>query len=678
MESVHEESSIKRARNEEHDPVPDTDMTGCDKSERQDEKKMQSNSDSPLENMEKGESNNAASSRRKEAGRAKNKVDKRNLIHLRLLLSEQEETFENEEEGLVDEKRTAKKQVADVFKTLREILSEKEKELLGKIESEYTVASSFLADSLIRIRNEKQNVNEMISNFKDSAKEGTDLDMVEVTKSIDKNVESRNDVLNLFHVPYIVPDKRSIETLKELSFAELKEIPPSVTDQMNTFSCSEESATDEDEEEDTASEGGEKDVGGTSKVSGNALLHAHRRGKRFEAGGASGMLGEKSAVLAPPIIAEELPPAYWQAIGVEGPKEEDQDQDNKNFRLPENKLEFSHSFSILRQHGRRFPAPVALTWNCGRICIIDKANKRVEFFYPDGKLITETVFQGAELRDVTFLDETYNGEHRYVVLNPRKKTLYIISIDAQNTPKLFQKIHCRQRYMCMCRGPRIQTIVGAELSSTTGAPTVVNMFTLSGKVLLSISCTPGFALWQYIKKVQVFGSNIIILDCKINLVAVYKDDGSAVGEYRGTEESPLINPPDMALDHHGNVLILNGGFQNIHVIDLECDPLEIIELPSDISPSASRLKLIAFDLESHRLCIARSNGEIAIFTFKTSYDSLPQGKFPQLLMLPHQNTTNKEIREPEVVPLVEGVIPSTIETMINRQTARHMNLPYNS
>lgn len=586
--------------------------------------------------------------------------DKSKFDNLMSLLAEQEETFENEVEGVDREKQAAKESLADAFKNLHEVLVKKEGEMLEKINTEYGTAERFLSEILSCIKVDKKKVNDLLTVGKAFAGDNEEVDVEKLKKDIDASLDLRNDTLNQFCVPCLVLNEESVETFRGLSFGELRESAPGVTDR---------TVMDDEESVGTAS-----DISDAEGIEGaEAAGYSGNQGQvRERTQGSTGVSGKALTPSAPTIDREDAPPPYWQAMGLSGPPEE---LIEPNDRLPENKLELLNCFRVRRQSGRRNPVPVALTWNFGRICIVDKANTKVEFFYPDGQFITEMIFDGAELRDVTFLDESLNGDTRYVVTCPKKRLLMIIGIDAENVPRVFKKHVFRQMYQSICRGPRIQTLVGAEVSKTTGRPCVVNMLTLTGKVLLSIAHAPSFVLWQYIKSVQVFGSNIIILDWKINLAAVYRDDGSAVGEYRGTEHSPLINPSDMTLDGHGNVLILNGEFQNIHVIDLKCQPLEVIEIPRDNSSSISRLKLIAFDLETQRLCIAKGNGDVEVFTFQDDYDCTPQGSNHPRLLVPHQNITNREQREPEVLPLVEGMLPSTIESIINKQSERRERDP---
>lgn len=239
--------------------------------------------------------------------------------------------------------------------------------------------------------------------------------------------------------------------------------------------------------------------------------------------------------------------------------------------------------------------------------------------------------------------------------------MFIVSLNALGQGSIVRKLCSAFQYGSVCRGTVDQTLIGGDSNDRMGSATV-DIFNFSGQVIKSFKYTPSNVGLQYPKALEVHGSFVIVMDWKLRTVIVYCHNGDVIGEYSGTDTSPICNIQDITLDHCGNILILDGELANIHVIDLDCNPVEIIKIPKSFSDPTTP-KLISFDVESKRLAVARSNADIAIFDFQNGYDGLPQRRQG------FQGSTSLQSsmpRQPEVLPLVEGMLPSTIENIVSR------------
>ncbi|XP_060603582.1 uncharacterized protein LOC132756512 [Ruditapes philippinarum] len=588
-----------------------------------------------------------------------NGMDNKELDDLQNSLDNQAELFNNKKKEIEHRRQAAKDKVNKVYEKVKQVIDEKRDEIIGKIDVECDRAKELVTDYINDIESGKKIVKETCDSI--------DSDRAKVKNEIESSIEIRKDVLDNFHVPSLILNERSMKTLKGMSFGHFEDLSDGLLNtESHSCSDSEESETYESaaESEDYL-ENGESDDGKDCFDT-----DSPEKSNKMEESSESETPGcrHKHA------LSGESPAPYWKAMGLSKPPELPQPVDDDN--LPDNKLQHLNSFSLLRQGDEHKLSLAAMTWNRGKICVADRANTKMRFFQPTGEMMTETVFDCSELRDMTFLDETH-GETRYVLTSPRCKSVMVIGIDGENNVRIIHKLESPHRYSYVCRSPRPGTLLGAKVVSKSNK-SVVNMFTFAGNILLTISKTPSYNQLQCVKALDVFGSNIIVLDGKINAVFVYKDDGRTVGEYRGTPEEPLVNPTDVSLDTKGNALILNGERSNIHVMNLQCNLIEIIKIPgSNIGKMPSR-KLIAFDIESQRLAVARSNGEIAIFTFKGGYDCLTQQTPDPCLALPHQSVNSVWEPPQEVVPLVEGIVPSTIEDIMSRQRGRNRQryMPY--
>ena len=384
--------------------------------------------------------------------------------------------------------------------------------------------------------------------------------------------------------------------------------------------------------------------------------------------------------------AEEPPPPYWQAVGLSGPGAEDITRSSPaplgTEQAPvysntasrgqrSNELVLYHSFPLKKQHDARAPKPVALSWDLECISVADRANSKIKFFSSSGGVLTEMYLGGCEIYDIAFIEASYY-EIRYVVTVPRAKTFIFISIINGQTVQLLQKLKFQQGYTSVAKGPTGHTLVGANALPNLGASRV-DIINYQGEVLRSFTHTCTNIEFAYPRCVKVFKQAIVVADWKLNLVMVFLEDGTALGQYNGIPHYPLKEPSSLTLDHCGNIMVVDGKTGNIHVIDLHCRPVQIIKSPR----GQSLPKLLAFHTGSHRLAVARQSGDIAIYDFKGGYWAAPL--IGDVGYSPFAVEYSEEPTIPNVLPLVEGMLPSTIANIgagRQRQNSRSTSRPY--
>lgn len=280
-----------------------------------------------------------------------------------------------------------------------------------------------------------------------------------------------------------------------------------------------------------------------------------------------------------------------------------------------NEMVFIHSFHIKSQHDTRAIKSAALIWNLDKICVADRANSKIKFFTPSGDIYTAMNLGNCEIYDMAFI-EKFGDEHRYVVTVPKAKILIIISVSNEKPPQIVEKLDILRGYTSIAKGPIHSTFVGAAALPSSGEPRV-DILNIQGQVIRSFKRVSAYTNFTYPKCVAVYKHVIVVADWKLNCVVILYDDGSAIPIYNGTTLFPLKEPNSLTMDHFGNIMIVDGKTGNIHVVDLQCRPLEIIKCPrGDSIP-----KLIAFDVNSCQLAAVRLSGDIAIYDFKGGYQT---------------------------------------------------------
>ncbi|KAH3737881.1 hypothetical protein DPMN_044479 [Dreissena polymorpha] len=590
-------------------------------------------------------------------------------------LFEQEGIFVNEKEKIIEKKTECKKKVSDLFANLRTILDEKERGLTDKVEMEFNDAETSLIVMLDAILKNKASINR--------SRDTGDACLI---SDISSELATRDKIFGQIRVPDLNLNENVCETLQNfnigntlLSVCETagmlsptEQAVGNVGTSRNEIDIQFDKNFDLSEYSDNySSTGYEESYASTEYDFDEESVFDSEEG--FAAGSsqmtgacAMSVASPQSAAVAAPIPGDD-PPPYWQAIGLQGPEEAqpirqpeipgyyDIEHSGPAIR-PNNTLEMWHSFPVRRQNDRKQPMPTALLWNGDWICFADCNNMKVKFFKPNGKLVSEVFLTGHQISDVAFL-ESCAGESRYLVTCPHINALIIIFINQKGKSGVVRKFISSSAYTCVSRGPFEQTLVGGQ-AGDHGIPRV-ELFNFKGKLFKTLTSTPNNVHFQHPMAIEIWHHNVVVLDWRLQTVAIYKDDGTPVGEYRGSVTWPLLNPLDITLDQAGNILILDEELSQIHIIDQEANLIEVIKVPNFSTESVS-LQFIAFNTNYKRIAIARNNSDILVLSFKNGYDCLSQGQ--SALLSPRQT---------EVLPLVEGMLPSTIENIVSRQPIRH-------
>ena len=625
------------------------------------------------------------------------------ISQLNIKIHEQAEELQTKRLSAVDSKTKAKEEVANVFSELRHLLETKEKEALDEIDKRSDNIGLPLLDSSVgRIRNDESLVSSLLDNDgkhlniadpHDVEKSIADLkkEVIKTDQILDAeynlNIVINDDIKDFFHQWKCISDHPEASLSASSAFDE--NVVDSEAEHIPQLENERESReiTETVECEETCSNGIQEEYTlEVERIPGCDDSENQEVGVDDGGATANSLTETNIQPSAPPLQPsredqeEEDPPPYWQAVGLSGPQEvvrpsnvpdlntrtyqdlapryhdvSPSAPENPATSKPSNSLEYWHSFPSKRTFDYRSTLPVALSWDFNRICLGDRGNRKVKFFNSSGELLSEMLFNG-EIHDVSFL-EMYNNESRYIVSFPKVFTFCIISIRPDNSTKLVRSITQRHKkpYNCICRGPKDQTLVGG-CGVYYLEPPSVDIITFDGVIKRTFKFTPDFVPFAYPKSVVVFSQFIIISDWKLNVVCVFSEDGSPLGQYTGAPSHPLSDPSDLTLDQFGNVMILDGQLPNIHVIDLKCSPIEVIKIPHGSAENSST-KLLAFDTQTKKLATIKSNGQLAIYDFHLGYESVRQGEIP---------APEAPRREPVVLPLVEGMLPSTIENIRSR------------
>ena len=325
-----------------------------------------------------------------------------------------------------------------------------------------------------------------------------------------------------------------------------------------------------------------------------------------------------SAPVEPP---EPPPPSYIEAIGLGSPETRNAtpravsiDPTSRSVSssyTPIRRSNQRHVFclqniSLSEQNDAKLPKPVAIIWKFGKVYVADKANGAIKLCTPADGVLPEKHWADFEMYDIAVLETTIDGL-RIVISSPR--SLRFITVDGHNSRDVkVRQVELREGYTSVAKGPSNNTIVGANALPNIGNPRV-DIVDLSGQVVKSFAKTPSRQKFAYPRCVEVFSDKIIVADWKLNLVAVLHEDGHDIGQYSGTRLHPLKEPISLTLDHVGNPMVLSGRTGNVHVMDLQCRPLEIIKFPAGESVPM----LIAYDKDTHRIAGVRPSGVIAIY-----------------------------------------------------------------
>lgn len=248
---------------------------------------------------------------------------------------------------------------------------------------------------------------------------------------------------------------------------------------------------------------------------------------------------------------------------------------------------------------------VGILWVNNIIVISDKGNNKVKFFTENGVFLSELLFTNASPYGVCYVHD-----NTFAVTLPKVKQIYIVSL-LENIAKVVSSFHTHSGYAGLCNGVRPRSMIASVASNTPGE-SHVDIIGFSGEVFLSFKNHPtsGVPLFKYPRFILANQGVLIVSDWRKDCVIfLHEATGSVLKEYKGTKEQPLVNPYDMSMDADGNIYIMNGKNGSIHVLDLQCNLVDvIIETSQLLSP-----RLISYDSARYLLAVTYGAGDIRSF-----------------------------------------------------------------
>ena len=603
---------------------------------------------------------------------------------------EQHALIQSKKEYIKQSKENERTKIIALFSNILDILADKEASLLCKLDEMYKPDEDKVEELLTSVEDALEsirieiNVAEAVKTGDNHFKDVTMADMKPLLCDIRTGIEEREEELRDDNMQAVEINEEVINVINGLQYVNIPET--NIEEEESNLTA--EGGVDENSSEIGNLEGepvpvfdSERTEGTDERSSESIREEPQNDTAENEVENAASSVDSRheqvdSALLspsAPPMPQpqeEEDPPPYWQAIGLSGPEAANLPRSPAPGSSPSdnvppysntasgghltNELVCYHNFPLKREYDARSPKPVALAWNLDSICVADRANSKLKFFSSTGGVLTEMYLGGCEIYDISFLEADGN-ELRYVVTVPRAKTLLFISLIGGQAVRLLQKLKLRQGYTCIAKGPTGNTLVGANALPNVGEPRV-DIVNFQGQVLRSFKhiFTNTDIRFSYPKCVEVYEQAIVVADWKLSLVVVLLEDGTGIGQYCGTSHFPLKEPNSLTFDHFGNIMVVDGKTGNIHVIDMQCRPLEIIKSPR----GQSIPKLLAFHASSRRLAVARQSGDIAIYDFRGGYQT---ASYNDSVVV--SSYAGVQMSEPNVLPLVEGMLPSTIASI---------------
>lgn len=246
--------------------------------------------------------------------------------------------------------------------------------------------------------------------------------------------------------------------------------------------------------------------------------------------------------------------------------------------------------------------PTGFLWVNGLIILSDKGNKKLKFFSDKGEFLGELIFTMTSPYGVCHIKDD-----SFAVTLPKIREIYIVEF-IDPAAKVLTSFKTYSGYSGLCRGPRTGSLIGTVASNSPGESRV-DIIGLQGEIYLSFQNDPqlGVPLFKFPRYVVVNQGVLIISDWrKDSVIFLHETTGCVLKEYKGTREQPLVNPYDLSLDDAGNVYVLNGKDGSIHVLDTQCNLIEVLHATSElISP-----RLIAYDCFGGRLAVTYAAGDV--------------------------------------------------------------------
>ena len=565
-------------------------------------------------------------------------------ITLKNNLTEQLVLIQSRMEFTEQTKERGQTKVTEFFTVILDIITDKKKQILKQLEEKYTKQKCMLATLLKAVENGLDAVNaELIIVGDRKTKHGYSQNvLIKETKMLLSDIkvgnEKRKEQLGKQFDQTVKVNQSAIETVSDMTYAIITE----------------ETQTDSNVDLGCARQGSEVATSYISQRLSSGLNNPNARSQTVMNNNSDNtrvnpvdtLVGNDSATpfigrsptgisvstpevhpcpSAPTEEAEPPPPSYLEAVTYRIPYTRSaspilvSSYSRNSSVIPSDitvdvrrpkQLFCLQNISIVERKDTKPPIPVALVWKFGKIYIADKANGIVKFCTPPASwVLSERYFNNFEMNDLIVLEMGINGIC-FVVSSPRSLQFINVTGPSSRDVKV-RRVKLNEGYNSIAAGPNNDSIVGANALPNVGNPRI-DIIDLNGQVMKSFTKTPWHKNFIYPRCVEVFNDKIIVADLKLNLVVMFNTDGRGIGQYTGTPVHPLLEPISMTLDHVGNPMVLSGGTANIHVLDAQCRPLEIIEFPGGDSIPI----MIAFDIKTHRIAGVRPSGVVAIYDFK--------------------------------------------------------------
>ncbi|XP_060560869.1 uncharacterized protein LOC132720701 isoform X2 [Ruditapes philippinarum] len=249
-------------------------------------------------------------------------------------------------------------------------------------------------------------------------------------------------------------------------------------------------------------------------------------------------------------------------------------------------------------------------WANHMFVVSDKGNKKVKFFTEYGDFLGELMFTDASPYGICHMKDTC-----VAITLPKVRQIYIAQVNNMKA-EILSSFYTHVGYAGLCKGHDGYTFI-ASMASNTPGESQVDIIGFRGEVLMSFKSDPKLQtpLFSFPRYVAAFQGALIISDWRKDCVIfLHVATGSVLKEYRGTKESPLTNPYDIALDNQGNVYILNGKDGTVHVVDTQCNLTDVIRDTSELLNP----RLLAYNDEAGLLAVTYGAGDI-----KTYYHRVP-------------------------------------------------------
>ncbi|XP_060606324.1 uncharacterized protein LOC132758652 [Ruditapes philippinarum] len=249
-------------------------------------------------------------------------------------------------------------------------------------------------------------------------------------------------------------------------------------------------------------------------------------------------------------------------------------------------------------------------WFNHMFVVSDKTNKKVKYFTEHGDFLCELLFTDASPYGICHMKDTW-----VAIALPKVRQIYIARLNNMKA-EILNNFRTDVGYAGLGKGHDGNSLI-ASMASNTPAESHVDIIDFRGEVLMTFKNDPQLPapIFNFPRYVEAFQGALIISDWRKDCVIfLHAASGSVLKEYRGTKESPLINPYDISLDKLGNVYVLNGKDGTVHVVDTQCNLTDVIRETSELLNP----RLLAYNDEAGLLAVTYGAGDI-----KTYYHRVP-------------------------------------------------------